>query len=95
MENGQCCYQVTMQLNSTSLHNRPLTIWVAAKDTEWSQYKVTWDMAPPADGVVLPTLGEVTPYSWNDYDEISPLTQTRFPSIFMVQDSTTTKWLTG
>jgi hypothetical protein len=69
--------------------------FVAAKDTEWSQYKVPWDMAPSADGVVLPTLGEVTPYSWNDDDddddEISPLPQTRFPSIFMVQDSPTTK----
>jgi hypothetical protein len=42
--------------------------FVATQDSEWSQYKVTWDTAPAADGVVLTTLGEVTPYSWYEID---------------------------
>jgi len=32
--------------------------------TEWSQYTVTWDTAPAADGDILATLGEVVPYQW-------------------------------
>jgi hypothetical protein len=42
--------------------------FIATSETEWSQYKVTWDTAPSADGIVLTTLGEVTPYSWYEID---------------------------
>jgi chitinase len=42
--------------------------FISTSDTEWSQYKVTWDSAPKADGIVLATLGEVQPYSWYEID---------------------------
>lgn len=42
--------------------------FVSTRNTEWSQYQVTWDTAPSADGVLLTTLGEVTPYSWYEID---------------------------
>jgi hypothetical protein len=42
--------------------------FISTTDTEWSQFKVTWDTAPSADGAVLTTLGEVTAYSWYEID---------------------------
>jgi len=34
----------------------------------WSQYTVTWDTAPAADGDILATLGEVVPYQWYEIE---------------------------
>merc|ERR1712176_1652481 len=38
--------------------------FVMTTDTDWSQFDVTWDTAPDANGKVLSTLGEVVPYRW-------------------------------
>merc|ERR1712194_504665 len=35
---------------------------------KWSQYTVTWDTAPAADGDILATLGEVVPYQWYEIE---------------------------
>ena len=42
--------------------------FISTSKTDWSQYKITWKTAPSADGVVITTLGEVTPYSWYEID---------------------------
>ena len=42
--------------------------FVSTSDSNWSQYKVTWETAPKADGIVIGSLGEVTPYSWYEVD---------------------------
>ncbi|KAL7539010.1 hypothetical protein ACHAXR_008953 [Thalassiosira sp. AJA248-18] len=41
---------------------------VTTRNTEWSQYTVTWNTAPPADGTILKTLKEVVPYQWYEID---------------------------
>mmetsp|Transcript_14493 Transcript_14493/g.29061 ORF Transcript_14493/g.29061 Transcript_14493/m.29061 type:complete len:1465 (-) Transcript_14493:99-4493(-) len=41
---------------------------IQTKNTDWSQYTVTWADAPAADGEVITTLGEITPYQWYDID---------------------------
>ena len=41
---------------------------ITTKHTDWNQYNVNWDNAPSPDGVVLQTLGEVTPYFWYTID---------------------------
>jgi len=41
---------------------------ITTKQTYWNQYTVNWDNAPSPDGVVLETLGEVTPYNWYTID---------------------------
>ena len=48
--------------------------FISTKETEWSQYTVTWNTAPAADGVVLTTLEEVTPYKWYEID-VTEITQ--------------------
>jgi hypothetical protein len=42
--------------------------FISTQETEWSQYTVNWNSAPVANGAILATLGEVTPYKWYDID---------------------------
>ena len=42
--------------------------FVTTRETEWSQYVVSWDTAPSADGDIIATLGEVTPYRWYEIE---------------------------
>ncbi len=42
--------------------------FVKTHDSEWNQHKVTWSSAPAADGEVIETLGDVTPYQWYEID---------------------------
>ena len=42
--------------------------FVTTQDSDWSQYDITWNTAPAADGVVLVTLGEVAPYKYYEID---------------------------
>jgi hypothetical protein len=42
--------------------------FVTTRNTDWSQYKVTWFTAPAADGDIIETMGEVVPYQWHEID---------------------------
>lgn len=42
--------------------------FVRTRSTDWNQHTVTWNSAPAADGQVIETLGDVTPYQWYEID---------------------------
>jgi hypothetical protein len=42
--------------------------FVTTQRSDWTQHQVTWSTAPPADGIILATIGEVVPYQWYEID---------------------------
>jgi len=49
--------------------------FVTTRNTDWSQYKVSWNTAPAADGDILETLGEVIPYQWYEIELSAEIVQ--------------------